>query len=96
MKNLLVTACLLVVFCAPAVAQTNPPADPPACGIGHTDVTTGEFICDDESASSAGGSTQVTGIGHTDAPEQQASSGGTTALTLLLDGASMLLGITGY
>jgi hypothetical protein len=52
MRKLIALTLLLVVFCAPAAA-----AEPETlCGIGHTDVTTGQFVCDDPPH----------GIGHTD------------------------------
>jgi hypothetical protein len=90
MKKTLALACLLVVFAAPLAAQTGPP---PMCGIGHTDVTTGEFVCDDLTT---GGTTaptaQTDGIGHTDDDGDAAAS----LVTLVVIGVSALVSSTGY
>lgn len=47
---------MLVVLSTSVAAQTQPP---PLCGIGHMDIATGQFICDDNGTQ---------GIGHMDSP----------------------------
>lgn len=44
MKKIYTLVLLLVVFATDVKAQTAPP---PMCGWGHTDVVTGQFVCDD-------------------------------------------------
>jgi hypothetical protein len=89
MKKILVLACLLVVLAFPLRAQTGPQ---PLCGIGHTDATTGEFVCDDPTTTATATATVTTdGIGHTDGTEQLLSDAAVSLMTLAVNGVSALL-----
>lgn len=86
MKKLIALVCLLAVFTVSAAAQTDPEPQP-LCGIGHTDLTTGQFVCDDPPA---GG--QTDGIGHTDKtdPQDSLTVGAATLITVM----AAILGLT--
>lgn len=83
MKKIFALVVLVAILAVTTPAQV-------LCGIGHTDRTTGEFICDDpRSVAHAGG------IGHTDAPTAPKTTADVITMALL-DLIPVIVNVVGH